>query len=91
MARYKSYNGWPNYSTWNVALWLNNTEWMYRWVQTQIEEIKEKYPDEKFRWKRILASRIRRFVTSGDTFGDIARNKYGAVQWLEIAIAELDP
>ena len=25
-----AYNGWKNYQTWNVALYLQNTEWIYR-------------------------------------------------------------
>jgi hypothetical protein len=24
-----SYNGWENYETWNVALWINNNQYLY--------------------------------------------------------------
>jgi hypothetical protein len=26
----KEYNGWMNYQSWNVAMWLSNTESLYR-------------------------------------------------------------
>ena len=29
MTTSKTYNGWANYETWNVALWLGNDESMY--------------------------------------------------------------
>jgi hypothetical protein len=30
-----TYNGWPNYDTWNVMLWLDNDEGMYRFYRGQ--------------------------------------------------------
>jgi len=27
--KYDNYNGWKNYQTWNVALWLNNDSSLY--------------------------------------------------------------
>jgi len=28
-----SYNGWKNYETWNVALWIGNDEGMYNFAK----------------------------------------------------------
>ncbi len=28
-----SYNGWNNYETWNIALWINNSEGLYNLAQ----------------------------------------------------------
>lgn len=46
----KTYNGWTNYETWNVALWIDNEEGSYGfwneqaqecWDQTREEDDKE--------------------------------------------------
>ncbi len=35
-----TYNGWTNYETWNVALWLGNDEGLYNLVR-RCEDYKE--------------------------------------------------
>ena len=30
MSKDNSYNGWTNYETWNIALWIGNEEFLYR-------------------------------------------------------------
>lgn len=45
------YNGWKNYSTWNVALWINNDESLYRQACEYIESYKGNKPYVSFiRW-----------------------------------------
>ena len=34
----KTYNGWTNYETWNVALWCDNDQGSYNYWREQTEE-----------------------------------------------------
>lgn len=39
-----TYNGWRNYETWNVALWLGNDEGLYRMAE-QFRRCQKPYDD----------------------------------------------
>jgi hypothetical protein len=38
----KKYNGHRNYNAWNIALWLNNDENLYRLVQSALKTYRTK-------------------------------------------------
>ena len=40
-AQTQTYNGWTNYETWNVALWLGNDEGTYNLVREMAQEARE--------------------------------------------------
>lgn len=40
----KTYNGWTNYETWNVKLWIDNEEGSYNYWREQAQEV---YDDAK--------------------------------------------
>lgn len=37
-----SYNGWPNYETWNVMLWMDNDEPSYRFYRDWYLRMKDR-------------------------------------------------
>ena len=97
-----TYNGYTNYQTWCVNLWLNNEEDTYRyWVAETVDVWKHAKPDDVLTRlgvaNRELASRLRDVVESGNPlqanpsmYSDILTSALQEVNWQEIASAMLE-
>ena len=45
----QGYNGWANYETWNVALWMGNDEFLYNTARACVEFVGDnETPYDKF-------------------------------------------
>jgi len=42
-----SYNGWKNYETWAVALWIDNEQSTYSYWRERAQELREAAPDRE--------------------------------------------
>jgi len=91
-----AYNGWTNYETWNVALWIDNDQGSYslrcEWAQEAYDDNK----DDLDAAKRQLADTIKDFVeennpvTDASMYSDLLSAAISEVNWYEIAENWLD-
>lgn len=99
----ETYNGWSNYPTWNVNLWLSNDEGLYdeatRSAQLVCERITEadNFGDIATRRRFELAEGFKRWVTDdlapdlGASFAaDLLGYALDGVDWYELADAWLE-
>lgn len=56
------YNGWKNRQTWNVALWLDNTESIYK----SAVKFMEKHPEAKHPYLRFVYEQGLKAERTGD-------------------------
>jgi hypothetical protein len=95
---HKDYNGWTNYETWNVKLWMDNHEFTYHYWQEQTDEL-WKRARENQAWpgstrKESAAAQLADTLKSEceenqpEVFGmyaDLLGAALSEVNWLEIA------
>lgn len=97
----KRYNGWTNYETWCVSLWLGNEEGSCTyWNETAQELYDESAAKPNWTRKEVasleLADRLKESITEGnplsnaDMYTDLLNGALSDVNWMEIANHFLD-
>ncbi len=91
------YNGWANYETWNVNLWIQNDEGLYGFVRDGLEELLDRCGND---WENVSLTDLKDLVV--DAFGgyspgyggkatpDGVRLMDSAIDWDEISDALLE-
>lgn len=87
-----SYNGWKNYETWAVGLWIDNEEGSYNEAEEMAERAKEEAAEERGdRTARgILADMLKDWLEEGmpeveGLWADLLNAAFGEVDWYEVA------
>ena len=86
----KTYNGWSNYETWNVKLWMDNDEGSYHYWQEQTRDAWEANDHDKDDTASDLAKRLEQEYQDNmpevsGTYGDLLGAALSEVDWYEIA------
>ena len=61
------YNGWYNYETWNLKLWLDNDEGTYNMVQEKAKALIKKYEGDHI---EDAATELEKFNKAETSFAD---------------------
>jgi hypothetical protein len=85
MGESTGYNGWSNYETWLVALWLNNEQGSY----DALEELKAGAGSDYDKAERLeeLVRELYVFEPTG-LVADLMNASLGRVDWVEIVRAD---
>jgi hypothetical protein len=81
MSELTGYNGWSNYETWLVALWLNNDQASY----SALEELKAE-DESDYRKAESLEELVRELYDFEPVgiVADLVNSAFGRVNWVEI-------
>ena len=79
----KEYNGYSNYQTWNVALWLDNEPGEYSYVRDMAVELEK--ASRLADWLKDYVEEINPLNDTANMFSDLMSHALANVNWYEIA------
>lgn len=88
-----SYNGWNNYETWNVALWIDNDQGSQEWAQELTQEYRH---DDAWKLGQALKESLEEMMPDlgASMWTDLLGAAWSEVDWTEIAehyLEDLEP
>lgn len=100
----KTYNGWHNYETWAVALWIDNDQGTYEWARDLAREARSEAADPDLRSPYWTEAEHVRFTLADNLkesleeqmpevegmWADLLNAAFSEVDWQEIADHYLD-
>ena len=90
----ENYNGWTNYETWAVSLWIDNEELSYRYWRQEAARCLRRSTDKEAA-SSDLAERLKQEILDNaptgepNVYSDLLTAALSEVNWLEIAASWL--
>lgn len=83
------YNGWSNYETWNVNLWIQNDESFYNHMVGELRFILEAH---EWDWQNVSLAEVRGLIREvlGSKTPDGVRTDDSEINWMELSDALLE-
>ena len=89
----EGYQGWKNYETWAVALWMDNDQGSQGYKKELAEQTRVEDKDE---WRRDYADALKQWMEDdmpdmgATVWTDLLNGAFSEVNWYEIAQNEID-
>ena len=80
-----TYEGWSNYETWAVKLWMDNEEYTYRNFQEEAKRASRAVDSRGQLAEAIKMFHEEQLPEIGGFAGDLLTAAFGEVDWYEIA------